>query len=106
MMPAVVDWNVVAVIGLAAVVTYALRFGGLLLSGYLPRNGPFKAVMDALPGTILVSLVAPAVASSGPAGLLATGCTVACTLATRSVFLAMAAGMGVMVVCRHWPIWN
>ena len=49
----------------AALVTYAFRFGGLLLSEKLPSTGKFKDFMEALPGTILVALVAPGIIAAG-----------------------------------------
>ncbi|MCP3955571.1 MAG: AzlD domain-containing protein, partial [Desulfobacterales bacterium] len=55
----------------AALVTYAFRFGGLLLSEKLPSTGKFKDFMEALPGTILVALVAPGIIAAGFWGCLA-----------------------------------
>lgn len=42
-----------ATILLAALVTYGLRLGGLLLSERLPKAPAFKRFMDALPGAVL-----------------------------------------------------
>ena len=53
---------VILAIAGAALVTYSLRLGGLLLSEHLPRSGRFKRFMETLPGTIMVALVAPACA--------------------------------------------
>ncbi|MBL0715786.1 MAG: AzlD domain-containing protein [Desulfosarcina sp.] len=53
------------VIAGAALVTYGLRLGGLLLSEKLPRSGAFKIFLEALPGTILISLVIPAIVAAG-----------------------------------------
>ncbi|WP_025324385.1 AzlD family protein [Deferrisoma camini] len=89
-------------IAAAAAVTYALRAGGLLLAGRLPRGGPVRRAMEALPGAILVSLVAPSALKSGPAGLAAVALTAWLTLRTRNVFVAMAAGMAVVVVARRF----
>jgi len=49
----------------AALITYCFRFGGLLLADRLPRTGPLRIFLDALPGTILVSLVVPSAVHSG-----------------------------------------
>ncbi|MFZ7126165.1 MAG: AzlD family protein [Desulfobacterales bacterium] len=88
----------------AAFVTYALRFGGLLLSEKLPRSGRFKIFMDALPGTILLSLVAPGILSAGWWGCIAALSTAVCAWKTRNVFLAMLIGMGIVAAARHLAV--
>ncbi|MFH1985476.1 MAG: AzlD domain-containing protein [Pseudomonadota bacterium] len=87
----------------AAGVTYALRLGGLLLAARLPRGGAFKRVMDALPGAILVALVAPGILAAGPWGILAAGATVLCAARTGSTFLSMAVGMAIVALRRQLP---
>lgn len=77
----------------AAGVTYSLRIGGLLLAQRLPKTGRFKRFMDALPGTILLSLIVPAALAAGPIGWLATICTGLCSLKTGNVFLSMIVGI-------------
>ena len=49
----------------AALVTYGLRVGGRLLAEKLPRTGTFKTFLEALPGTILISLVMPGIMAAG-----------------------------------------
>ena len=89
-------------IALAAAVTYALRIGGLLLSERLPTTGRFKVFMDALPGTILLSLIAPGIAASGVSGGVAALCTALCSYKTGNVFLSMLVGMGMVAFSRHF----
>ena len=91
---------VTAVLG-AAAATYGLRLGGLLLSERLPRNGGFRRFMEALPGTILLSLVAPGILAAGPWGAVAAACTAVCTWKTRNVFLSMIVGMVIVAATRH-----
>lgn len=82
------DTNTVyIVITAAALVTYSLRFGGLLLAGRLPKTGRFRKFMDALPGTILLSLIIPSVLAAGFWGWVATACTALCSLRTGNVLL-------------------
>ena len=95
-----IDPNVLATILLAAAITYTLRLGGLILADWLPRKGRFKLFMDALPGAILVSLVAPGILSFGVWGCMAAGCTALLTLKTKNVFLAMLAGMLIVALTR------
>ncbi|GAB6906120.1 putative branched-chain amino acid transport [Desulfosarcina cetonica] len=92
--------NLVLAIGGAALVTYGLRLGGLLLAGHLPKNGGFRRFMDALPGTILISLVAPGIVSSGILGAVAALATAWCAWKTKNVLLAMLLGMGVVAAGR------
>ncbi|SKA76561.1 AzlD family protein [Desulfobaculum bizertense] len=86
----------------AAAVTYGLRAGGLLLAGHLPQEGRLRRVMDALPGTIMVSLVAPSVAEAGLAGGLGAVLTALVAWKSKNVFLAMLAGMAVVALERNF----
>ena len=92
--------NSVLVIAAATLVTYSLRLGGLLLAGRLPKTGRFKKFMDALPGTILLSLIVPAALSAGPWGWVATVCTAVCSLKSGNVFVSMLLGVAIVAVGR------
>ena len=85
----------------AALVTYSLRLSGLLLAGRLPKTGRFKRFMDALPGTILLSLIIPAAIAAGPIGWLATAITGMCSLKTGNVFVSMLVGI-IIVATGRW----
>ena len=95
------QWSAWLAIGLTALVTYSFRFGGLSLAAHLPKSGPLRRGLDALPGCILVSLVAPAILHSGPWGLAGALISAGLTLAFRNVFIAMAAGMAVVALSRY-----
>lgn len=84
----------------AALVTYALRLGGLLLAEHLPQSGGFKRFMEALPGTILLSLVAPGIVAAGPLGAVAALATALCAWKTKNLLLAMVVGMGLVAAGR------
>lgn len=88
------------VIGFAALATYSLRLGGLLLAGRLPSSGKFKRFMDALPGTILLSLIVPAAINGGIWSWIATLCTGLCSLKTGNVFLSMILGVAIVAASR------
>ncbi len=94
------DLSVAMAIAGAAIVTYSLRLGGLLLAARLPKNGGFKRFMETLPGTILLALVAPGIFSAGMLGAAAALATALCAWKTKSLLLAMLLGMGVMAVGR------
>jgi uncharacterized membrane protein len=92
--------QVLLAVGLAAVVTYSLRLGGLLLASRFPRAGRFRKGMDALPGTLLFSLVIPSIVTEGVWGLVAGGLTALTVLRTRNPLLAMLVGMLVIFAAR------
>ena len=89
------------VIAAAALVTYGLRLGGLLLASRLPKTGRFKKFMDALPGTILLSLIIPAALAGGVWSWFATICTAICSLKTGNVFISMLLGV-VIIAGSRW----
>lgn len=92
----------ILVIAGAALVTYSLRFGGLILANKFPKSGKFKQFMEALPGTILVSLVVPEVFSLGIWGVLAASSTALCAWKTKNVFLSMVVGMCIVAISRRF----
>jgi len=82
-------------IALMALSTYATRAGGLWLANRFDLSERAGAWLDAIPGAILVSLVAPTVLTGGPAEALA-----AVAVRTGSLPLAMATGAVAVVVLR------
>ena len=78
--------NAIIVIVLAALATYSMRVGGLLLAGYLPTGGRFGRALKALPGTILISLAAPGFFNEGLIGFAGGIVTVAITFKTKMFF--------------------
>jgi uncharacterized membrane protein len=93
--------TVILAIAGAALVTYSFRLGGLLLSEKLPRTGRFKDFMEALPGTILVALVAPGILAAGLWGCLAATATALMAWKTGNVFIAMLSGMIIVAGARY-----
>ncbi len=84
----------------AALVTYGLRLGGLLLSEKLPRTGPFKVFLEALPETILISLVIPGILAAGGWGWVAAALTGVLARKTGNTFVAMLAGVTIVALSR------
>jgi uncharacterized membrane protein len=89
-------------IGSAAIVTYLLRFGGLMLASKLPNSGRWKRFMDALPGTILLSLIAPEIVSAGWWGGVGTLATAVCAYKTKNVIVSMLLGVAIVAVHRQF----
>ena len=88
----------------AALVTYGLRLGGLLLAEKLPRTGTFKTFLEALPGTILISLVMPGIMAAGFWGWIAATLTAFIARKTGNTFMAMLAGVFVVALSRTIPL--
>ena len=91
-----VDITILLAIAGAAMVTYGLRLGGLMLADRLPKNGGFRRFMETLPGTILLSLVAPGIVSAGVLGAMAALATALCALKTRNILASMIVGMAIV----------
>lgn len=86
----------------AGAVTYLLRFGGLMLATSLPKSGKWRRFMDALPGTLLLSLVAPGIVSAGWQGTIGALATALCSYKTGNTFVSMLFGVGIVALKRHW----
>lgn len=103
MFPPDPDTLTIAAIAGAALVTYGLRFGGLLLAEKLPRTGAFKTFLEALPGTILVSLVMPGIVAAGFWGWIAAAATAVLARKSGNTFVAMLAGVIIVALSRLLP---
>ena len=87
-------------IALMALATYATRAGGLWLANRFDLSERAGAWLDAIPGAILVSLVAPTVLTGGPAEALAAVAVVFVAVRSGSLPLAMATGVVAVVLLR------
>jgi uncharacterized membrane protein len=85
---------------LMAITTYATRAVGLWLASRFDLSERAGAWLDQIPGAILVSLVAPAVLTSGPAEALAALAVVVVAVRTASLPAAMVTGVVAVVVLR------
>ncbi len=80
--------------------TYITRVGGYWLGRRLPRTGRVRAGLEAIPGAVLISLVAPELLTGQLPPLLAGGATLAVMIVSRSMPLAMLAGVALIYLCR------
>lgn len=85
-----------------ALVTFAIRMGGLLVANRLPTTGFVAAWLRHVPGAVLAALVAPAVLAGGVAEWLAAAATALIFVATRNLFAAMAGGVAAVWLLRQW----
>lgn len=88
-----------AILGMA-LVTFAIKAGGLLLATRLPRAGFAAAWLKHIPGAVMASLVAPALVTGSPAEALAAGATALVYVLTRNLFAAMAIGVAAVYFAR------
>ena len=77
----------------ASIITYSFRFGGLLVADHLPKTGPLRYFFNALPGTILVSLVVPSAANAGWQGLIGVAVCLGIYFRTKNLLLTMISGV-------------
>ncbi len=91
-------WILIA--GLAAA-TYAIRLSGVVLGQRIPKEGGWARALSALPGCLIVSLVAVSLLSGGPQAWGAGVVAAAVAIATKNLPLTMAAGILAMWLLRH-----
>ena len=92
-----------AIFGMGGV-TYLTRIGGPLLLARVSLSPRLDAWLACIPGAVIMSIVAPAVFGSGPSELAAGGVTLLAAWRTRSLPLAMLAGVAAVIACRR--VWG
>ena len=92
--------SMLTILGMA-LVTYATRAGGLWLMGRVRPSPRVEKWLRHIPDAVLISIVAPIVAASGPAELLAVLATVVVGVRTENVLLTMLIGVGVVWAVRN-----
>ncbi|MFN4210117.1 MAG: AzlD family protein [Devosia sp.] len=88
-----------AILGMA-LVTFAIKAGGLLLANRLPSDGFAAAWLRHIPGAVLAALVAPALVTGSPAEVIAAAATGLVFITSRNLFAAMAAGVATVYLAR------
>lgn len=88
-----------AILGMA-LVTFAVKAGGLLLANRLPRHGFAAAWLRHMPGAVLAALVAPAIVTGSLPEAIAASATALVYIFTRSLLPAMAAGVLAVYLAR------
>ena len=81
-----------AIFGMA-LVTFAIKAGGLLLTTRLPRTGFAAAWLKHMPGAVMASLVAPALVTGSAAEVIAAAAAALVFFVSRNLFAAMAVGV-------------
>ncbi|AXG08659.1 AzlD family protein [Haloplanus rubicundus] len=90
----------VGVVLAMAAVTYLTKAGGLWALGHVDLPDDAETALDALPGAVVVSILAPAVATAGPPTWVAAGVVVVAVRRTGNVLVALLLGVGAVVLVR------
>ena len=94
------DPLVVGVVVAMAVVTYATKAGGLWLLGRVDVGDRTEAGLEALPGAIIVAIVAPELAGGGPPEWIAAGLAGVVAWKTDNLLAALAVAMVAVLALR------
>jgi len=84
--------TLLTICGMAAV-TYATRAFGYWMADRLTISPRMKRVLGHVPGTVLISIVAPAAARGGPAEAIAIVATAVTALRSKNLLVSMAVGV-------------
>lgn len=71
--------TLLAILGMAAI-TYLTRIGGFWLVGRMQPGPRLAAALEAVPGSVLIAVIAPAVLATGVAETIAAAITVLAAL--------------------------
>lgn len=88
-----------AILGMGAV-TYLTRVSGFWLLGRVTPTKRVEAWMQAIPGAVLISLIAPALLASGMVGFIAAAATVLIAARTHKLLPALLAGVVIVAAAR------
>ena len=81
---------------LLAAATFSIRFLGVVLGRHVPATGPWARALSALPGSLIVSLVAVMLARGGPNEWIGAAVALGVAFATRNLPLTMVVGIVVV----------
>jgi len=90
------------VVGMS-VATYMTKAAGFWVLDRLDPSETTREALDALPGGIVVAMLAVRLSEGGPPEWFAGLVVVAVAYRTDSILFAMAAGLGVLVALRNAP---
>jgi uncharacterized membrane protein len=92
-------WFWLAIAAMTAV-NYAIRAGGFILMGYVPLTPRVRAILNALPGAVVVAIVLPLMVRGGLPAAAAVLVSLALMAWRRSDLLAVVFGMAAAASIR------
>lgn len=96
------ELSALVIIFCVAIGTYSLRYFGLVFSSYFMKNRRIKLFLDSLPGTLLISLITPAIIKEGIVGVVATLCIAICVYKTKNILFSMFVGVVIVAFGRNF----
>jgi uncharacterized membrane protein len=91
-------WLVIAAL---AIGTLVIRLSGVLIGQQIPQRGAWARGLRALPGCLIVSLVAVSLLSGGPAEWGAAAVAMIVAIVTGNLPITMASGIAAIWLFRH-----
>lgn len=92
-----------AILGMA-LVTFSTRAGGLWVMNHITITPRMETWLKALPGCILISIVAPIILAAGPSEMAATLLVVLVALRSKNLLLAMSIGVATVWGLRSFLV--
>lgn len=83
-----------------AIITYGTRAGGFWLMGHIDVSKRGRIWLQALPGAIVISIIAPEIASGSVPEWVAAIAALVVAIRTDNILLAILAGIGTVYVLR------
>lgn len=85
------------------IVTYATRIGGFVIASRIPRMPPwFERLLLYIPGTIIVSIIAPQIIEGGPVFMTAAMVCLGAALVLKNMVGVMVTGVLYVSLVRHF----
>jgi uncharacterized membrane protein len=81
--------------------TFSIRLAGAVLGQAIPTRGAAARALNALPGCLIVALVASSLLSGGWREWSAGAVALAVAIVSRNLPLTMAAGIAAIYAARH-----
>lgn len=95
--------GVLAVILVLGLASYAMRVGGFLAAGAMPRDGLFARLLRIAPGNLFVAFTASGILQGGWGSLAGCAAVAAVMAATRKEWLALAVGFAAVALATALP---
>ena len=91
--------NLAAILAMG-IVTYLTRIAGFLIADRLPKSGPVRVALDALPPAVLMAVIAPTVLATGPAETIAALITAGAAFLRLPMMAVVAIGVAAVIGLR------
>jgi len=89
-----------AAIAVMAIVTFAIRAGGLAVMSYFPISPVVARTLTAMSGSVLIAIVVPSVVHGDAATRTAALLAIGTAIATRNSIVGVLAGVAAAILIR------